>query len=647
MKAVILKTADEELGKTNVVKKVDENNLRVEDLSKRRKALKEKIDKTKEAEENRKLRQERNLMSKKIKKVLRKEYEQRIDQLVADIERTKDDARMFSAVKALKTSKDENRFLYDADKRKITNKKEIHDIIKTHFSTKFYNENVESVEPVFDSKPLKNPITKEEVRKAVKKMNNGKAGGYDHISVELIKYGDIDDLISIILNNVIQQTDEIDMGRSLLKVLQKPKKEKGPVTNLRPINLLPIIRKILSSITLNRIKGKVDKYLSSSQSAYREGRSTSDVVWAHRWLCAKAQTFQGIKIYNTGIDMSSAFDTILRKELVQELETFLAEDEMRMIRVLLSDTKMIVKDQFMCDEFKTNLGSPQGDSISGIFFNVYFEKHLRKVREMLDENKTLAEHRSLLPAEMIYADDCDFITERATTRDIITTEVSDILKEGNLIVNHSKTENIVIERKDKESETWRNTTKLGSLLGDQEDIQKRKTLAMTAMNKMKKIWIRKNKVGIRKRLKLYNTLVKPVLTYNASTWGMTKTEAESMDAFHRQQLRRIWNFSWKDKVRNEDLYRISAGRPITQDIVAARWRLFGHCLRLKSDAPAQKSMDYFFDNYEQRKKFRGRPRETLLKTLEKDIMNQKDPVLMPVKKLKDSIDLSTLRLYRQ
>ena len=125
--------------------------------------------------------------------------------------------------------------------------------------------------------------------------------------------------------------------------------------------------------------------------------------------------------------MSSAFDTILRKELVQELETFLAEDEMRMIRVLLSDTKMIVKDQFMCDEFKTNLGSPQGDSISGIFFNVYFEKHLRKVREMLDENKTLAEHRSLLPAEMIYADDCDFITERATTRDIITTEVSDIL----------------------------------------------------------------------------------------------------------------------------------------------------------------------------------------------------------------------------
>ena len=145
---------------------------------------------------------------------------------------------------------------------------------------------------------------------------------------------------------------------SLLKVLQKPKKEKGPVTNLRPINLLPIIRKILSSITLDRIKSKVDEYLSSSQSAYREGRSTSDVVWAHRWLCAKAQTFQGLKIYNTGIDMSSAFDTILRKELVEELETFLAEDEMRMIRILLSDTKMTVKDQFMCDEFKTNVGSP-------------------------------------------------------------------------------------------------------------------------------------------------------------------------------------------------------------------------------------------------------------------------------------------------
>ena len=262
---------------------------------------------------------------------------------------------------------------------------------------------------------------------------------------------------------------------------------------------------------------------------------------------------------------------------------------------------------------------------------------------MLDEIKT--EHRSLLPDEMIYADDCDFITERLTTRDVIAREVSDILNAGNLIVNQSKTENIVIERKDKGNETWRSTKKLGNLLGDQEDMQKRKTLAMTAMNKMNKIWIRGKKVDIKRRLKLYNILVKPVLTYNASTWGMTKAEAESMDAFHRKQLRRIWNINWKDKMRNENLYRISEARPITQDITAARWKLFGHCLRLKRDTPAQKSMDYFFENHEQRKKYRGRPRETLVKTLEKDIikLNQRDPILMPINKIKEAIDLSALR----
>ena len=92
--------------------------------------------------------------------------------------------------------------------------------------------------------------------------------------------------------------------------------------------------------------------MSSSQSAYREGRSTSDIVWAHRWMCAKAQRYVGLTIYITGIDMSSAFDTILRKELIEELEVFLDEDEMRMIELLLSNTTVVIKDEFMCDEFE-------------------------------------------------------------------------------------------------------------------------------------------------------------------------------------------------------------------------------------------------------------------------------------------------------
>ena len=557
VKSVIIETAEKEVGRIKTSRNIANYSEKVEILSRKRKELRLRIENTVEVEKNRKLRQERNKLSKKIKARLRKDHENRIDKVVEEIEKTKDDTRMFSAIKSLKKNGKENVFLFDEDKKRVTNKKEMHSMIKKYFSSKFYDKNIPKIVPTIEDKPLKKPITEKEVKKCISKMKNNKAGGYDGISVELIKYGNIESVISMILNNIIEKKDNVDLGKSLLIALPKPNKEKGPVANLRPINLLPVIRKILSNITLNRIKNKVNEYLLSSQSAYREGRSTSDIVWAHRWMCAKAQRYVGLTIYITGIDMSSAFDTILRKELIEELEVFLDEDEMRMIELLLSNTTVVIKDEFMCDEFETNIGSPQGDSISGTFFNVYFERELRKVREILNKKKTPIEQdyhmSSSIPEELIYADDSDFVTEDIKVRNLLTNRVADILAEGNLKVNNNKTEQTVIRRGEKSTEDWRHTKKLGSLLGDEEDIARRKTLATATMQNMNKVWVRNKKVSIKKRLKLYNALVKPVLTYNSSTWGITKSQSESIDAFHRKQLRKIWKINWKNKISNEKI----------------------------------------------------------------------------------------------
>ncbi len=105
---------------------------------------------------------------------------------------------------------------------------------------------------------------------------------------------------------------------------------KGPVKNLRPIILLPVLRKIMSKITLARAENDIGKYLSSSQSAYRKNRSTTDIVWAFRWILAKVQTYN-ITIYVTGIDMSAAFDTIHRNKMIEIAEQFLKEDEVRIL----------------------------------------------------------------------------------------------------------------------------------------------------------------------------------------------------------------------------------------------------------------------------------------------------------------------------
>ena len=51
------------------------------------------------------------------------------------------------------------------------------------------------------------------------------------------------------------------------------------------------------------------------------------------------------------------------------------------------------------------------------------------------------------------------------------------------MINDEKTENTIVKRERKvEDEAWRNVIKLGSKLGDREDIKRRKELATTAMN---------------------------------------------------------------------------------------------------------------------------------------------------------------------
>ena len=69
------------------------------------------------------------------------------------------------------------------------------------------------------------------------------------------------------------------------------------------------------------------------------GRSTADVVFGYRWLCAKAQRHR-VTVEFLGIDLSRAFDTIRRDKLLDTLQTFLDESELRMLRFLLADTSL-------------------------------------------------------------------------------------------------------------------------------------------------------------------------------------------------------------------------------------------------------------------------------------------------------------------
>ena len=453
------------------------------------------------------------------------------------------------------------------------------------------------------------------------RLNSGRAAGPDQVPGELLKYGrdSLAPLIAAMFNTMFETHQRLELGQGTLIPLQKPGKPIGPTKNLRPIVLLTTLRKTLSLslVTLQRISKKVDQYLSLTQSGFRRGRSTADVVWSHRWLASVCQRYR-TQINILGIDMSKAFDTIQRDCLLEVLQSFLDEDEMRMVRVLLAGTTISVR--FGCatsDAIETTIGTPQGDSLSPVLFAVYLEAALRDVR-----HTQLAQQRPTsdigLPFEMIYADDTDFVSTSAQWLESLEPVINDTLKKWNLTVNKDKTERTNVSRSvDRVAETWRSSRKLGSLMGDNEDVSRRKQLASAAFNSMWSLWWQRSLIGEKLRVRLYCAFILPVLIYNSGTWGLTQRAEQSLDSFHRRQLRTLLGIKWPQRIRNSALYERCQCESLSSLIRKNRWRLFGHILRLPDNTPAKLSMIHYFKSTE--RKWRGRPRITLPLRLAEDM----------------------------
>ena len=647
----IIETAESTLGFKSSTKNNRTYDPEIEILSKQQKILRNQISTCNEIEEVKQMKSQRNKILHAIKAKTLQNRNAEIDSKVHEINNLQDNTKMYKAVKSLKRKKFENPFVCDNDGKRITNPTAIYEHIRDHFYKHFHKNDIPSIQPfVGEPEPLQKPICIDEVIKAIKKLNNNRAADIDGMTAEFLKHAprELHEWIVDILNDVLENHSELDLGTGILVALQKPGKEKGPVKNLRPVILLLILRKVLSNITFERIKPQYENYISPSQSAYRSNRSTSDIVWAHRWIAAKAQKVQ-TKIFITGLDMSAAFDTIKRNELLDILSSILGPDEMKMMRLLLSNTTLDIKMRGVkTEKFESNIGSPQGDGISGVVFNIYLEDSLQELRVTVDANDIRMEHNyaitqnTMLPDEAIYADDTDFIHEDESRKNIVVAVAADTLLISNLLVNDDKTEHTVIERGDRNTELWRSTKKLGSLLGDVEDIANRKQLAIAGMNEMNKIWIRKDRISESRRLGLYGTLVKSILTYNCGTWGMTKKDEDNIDSFHRNQLRRVIGKRWPHRISNYNLYKRCHERPISLFITASRWKLFGHILRADPRSPAFRAMLFYFEP-SNNKSFRGRPRCTIATTLDNDIKKTAAKInTFPFKHLKNVDDLLTI-----
>ena len=136
--------------------------------------------------------------------------ENRVEDLVGEVENAKDDTRMFKAAKALHMKHQKIQFVHDDQERCVSQPQKVQKIIERHFIKHFNKENVNHIKKfITGAKRLKWKITAKEVKTAVWKMAKNKAPGKDSINIELIKYApeEIYKEIATILNGIYERND--------------------------------------------------------------------------------------------------------------------------------------------------------------------------------------------------------------------------------------------------------------------------------------------------------------------------------------------------------------------------------------------------------------------------------------------------------
>ena len=542
---------------------------------------------------------------------------------------------MFAAIKLLKPKCPLDLTIVDNNGKAVLGPGEKADRIAEHYTGKFSPTAAEPAVTPFTGtpKPFDKPISTADVASAMSRLKNQRSCGPDDIPAELVKYGG-PALAECIFNDVFTQHSQASLGDGVLIALHKPGKPKGPMNNLRPITLLTTARKIFSLITLSRIRADVERYISPSQAGFRQNRSTADIVFCKRILASIVERFN-TTIYVLGLDLRKAFDTINRTKLLDDMEQEKIGDAdgLRLVRYLLSGKALTVRvNEAQSAPFETAWGVPQGDGLAPVLFKVYLEAAPRMVRDRLPARPSAD---NILPEETAYADDVDFIS---TSKSFLTSAlpvIAGVFSEWGLTVNTSKTEWIRIYLEPtlgdatsttsrnvgttRGKEAWRQVKTLGSLYGSGEDVTHRIGLAARAFGDTLKLWFKHNLRSTPIKIRLYNTFVLPILTYNLACHGLSREQEKRLDVFHRKQLRCTLGITYPDVISNADLYAVTGQCSVSEMAKRDRWKLLGHILRQPSDIPANVALTAFC-TYATSQPFRiGAPRFCLTTSFQRDV----------------------------
>ncbi len=517
-----------------------------------------------------------------------------------------------------------------------------------------------------------------EVKWALQKMKCGKAPGPSGVTSDLMKYAGetgVQELMKIFRGIEAEGTVPEEWGSSFTIPVYKGKGDSLLCGKYRGIRLLEHGMKVWEKILEKRLREMIE--IDESQFGFQQGKSTIDAIFVMRQLQEKYGAKKR-KLYHIFVDLEKAFDRVPREAIVWALRRQnIPEKLIKLVMALYMNSRSKVKTAAgVSEELNIGVGVHQGSALSPLLFIVVMQEVTKEERgeglmELLyaDDLVLMAEteeevmdrfsawkrrmerrgmkvnmektkmmvlgrkpavplERGRFPcaccgrgvgANSVWCAGCDRWCHQRCSGLGNVRRAGDGFRCPICVGGGRQREDVGHVRVgDEQVEVVDGFCYLGDVVrgegGAEAAVRARIASAWRSWREMAGL-LRNQSIPLVNRARVYAACVRPVLTYGAEAWALTKQLEDLLRSCDTRMLRYMAKIRWEDRVANEEVERRCKQESLVSVMRRMRLRWFGHVVRREEDHIVRRAMEFEVEG----RRPAGRPRKTWRQGVEEDM----------------------------
>lgn len=399
------------------------------------------------------------------------------------------------------------------------------------------------------------PCSEVEINTIINNLDSNSSTGIDGISTKSLKC-----MKSLILDNLTTCFNKLladgKFPESLKVAKVTPIYKSGNKTdpsNYRPISVLPVISKVLEKILYSRLDAYLASinFISSRQYGFRPQSNTLsatvDLVTKIKYNIDQKKIVLGLFI-----DLKKAFDTVSHSKLINKLRGIgVTGKALKMYESYLANRSQLVKiNNSQSNHQPITYGIPQGSVLGPLLFLIY-----------VNDMHEIGLHGQIT----LYADDTCLFYFGSSIHEMISQAQQDLdtlfewLQSNLLTVNVQKTCYLIFKAKNKTLPQHSPLILNGTALQEKQDekylglrldsnlnwhvqidyIQSKLSSLAGSLRRVVRCFPRQVRVAI------YNSLVKPHLTYLIEIWGTaSKTKLNELQTLQNRIIKTLFHYPY-------------------------------------------------------------------------------------------------------